>query len=70
MATQQQLDEAEAALHALMIGQSAQSISSSSGKSVTYTAANITQLRTYIAQLRRELGLPSGLSRPLGFQIG
>jgi hypothetical protein len=49
------LAEAEAALHALTLGQKAQTVSYD-GKSVTYTAANIGDLRSYILQLKAQLG--------------
>lgn len=53
MATQQQLqqwlDDCEQALQDLSTGQKAVSVASTSGKSVTFTAANIGLLRTRIA---------------------
>jgi hypothetical protein len=73
MATTDQLTawlaEAEAARHAIAIGGNPQSISSASGKSVTYSTTTLAQLDSYIASLRRQLGQPSGAG-PLTFQIG
>ena len=57
--TQTRLDEAEAALHKLSLGAATVSISVD-GRSVTYNAANLADLRIYIGSLRRELGLTSG----------
>ena len=61
MATLQQLqtwlDEAETAQHELLTGQRAVTISSASGKSVTFSAGQAGQLSAYIASLKRQLGL-------------
>ena len=57
MATlQQQLDEAIAARHALAIGKSVAQVRDSNGETITYTAANLTQLTAYIADLQRQIG--------------
>ena len=68
MATQQQLEawlaEAEQARHELVIGNKAVSVSSSSGKSVSYTEADLGKLDAYIASLKAQLGQPSGLGYP------
>ena len=68
MATQQQLEawlsEAEQARHELIVGNKAVSVSSSSGKSVTYTAAELTKLDAYIASLKAQLGQASGYGYP------
>ncbi len=68
MATAQQLEtwlaEAEQARHELLIGTRAVSVSTSSGKSVSFTATDIGKLDVYIASLRNQLGLVSGLSQP------
>lgn len=53
------LDEAEAALHALSTGSKAEELRFAAGavqRSVRYTAADVNQLRAYIADLRRQLG--------------
>lgn len=72
MATPEQLQawltEAEQARHELALGVRAVSISSSSGKSVTYSAATLGQLDSYIASLQRQLGQRA--SRPFTFNIG
>jgi hypothetical protein len=65
MTDQERLDEAEQARHELLTGKSAVSISSSSGKSVSYEKANLAALESYIVGLRQKLGLPSGVSRPI-----
>ena len=61
MATPDQLTawlaEAEQAYHELQIGKSVTTISSASGKSLTYTQADKASLAGYIAQLQRQLGL-------------
>ncbi len=54
---QSRLAEAEAALHALSIGKRTASVSYD-GKSVAYTQTNIGQLRAYISDLKRQLGMP------------
>lgn len=56
------LDEAEAALHALSTGSKVEELRFAAGavqRSVKYTAANIDQLRAYIADLKRQLGQPT-----------
>lgn len=68
MATQQQLEtwlaDAEQARHELMLGRAAVSVSSGSGKSVSYTATDLGKLDLYIASLRRQLGQDTGLGAP------
>ena len=72
MATTEQLTvwlaAAEQAQHDLMLGNRRVTVSSSSGKSVTYTAANAGQLSAYIASLKRQLGLSVG--RAVSFRLG
>jgi hypothetical protein len=61
--TEARLAEAEAALHRLLTGSQLEELRHSAGavsRSARYTAANIGELRGYIAQLKRELGQPSG----------
>lgn len=69
MATQQQLEawlaEAEQARHELMLGDKAVSISSGSGKSLSFAATDLGKLDLYIASLRLRLGLDPGLGAPL-----
>lgn len=68
MATTQQLTtwlaEAEQARHELLLGTRAVSVSTGSGKSVTYAATDIGKLDVYIASLRTQLGQASGLGLP------
>lgn len=59
---QARLAEAEAALHRLTTGSQAEDVryaSGSASRSVRYTAANIAELRAYVADLRRQLGQPT-----------
>jgi gpW protein len=66
MATTQELyDQAMAARHELLTGSKAITVSSSSGKSVTYSQANLQALESYIVGLRKQLGLPLGVSAPI-----
>lgn len=51
LTTQQKLDEAESAYHALMIGELEVTVSKN-GKSVTYNATTAHKLERYIAQLK------------------
>ena len=68
MATTQQLQawlsEAEQARHELLLGTRAVSVSTGSGKSVTYTATDIGKIDAYIASLRKQLGQPTGVGLP------
>ena len=52
-----QLAEAEAAYHALMIGQSVAELRDQNGELVRYTPANAGRLLAYIATLKQQLGL-------------
>lgn len=54
MATQQQLDEARAALHNLITGKAVVSIQKN-GRKVEYNLANKAELQGYISQLESEL---------------
>jgi hypothetical protein len=68
MATlQEQLDEAEAAYHSLVIGKAVVQLRDSNGEQVTYTQASRVALAAYIADLKRQLGLStcSGPMRPM-----
>ncbi|WP_425065109.1 gpW family head-tail joining protein [Reyranella sp.] len=68
MATTQQLTtwmaEAEQARHELIVGNRPVSVSTGSGKSVTYTATDLGKLDAYIASLRKQLGQPTGVGLP------
>lgn len=56
MATlQQRLDEAEAAYHDLMLGQSARVVLDQNGERVEFTAANAARLYAYIQSLKAEI---------------
>jgi hypothetical protein len=65
----QWLADAEQALHDLVTGVKAVTVSSSSGKSVTYTKADVGQLQAYITYLQRQLGISQSIG-PLTFRIG
>lgn len=54
LTTQQKLDEALAARHALLVGKAKVSIGFGERR-VEYTSAEIARLDTYIAELRRDL---------------
>lgn len=59
------LQEAEAAYHALMSGQSVAEFRDSNGELVRYTPANAFRLQGYILQLKSQLGLiPAGSLGP------
>lgn len=62
---QQKLDEAEAALHDLMLGESARVVVDQNGERIEYTAANAGKLRAYIAELKALLNprTPTGPMR-------
>lgn len=62
----EKLREAEDAYHALQTGQMAVSIMKD-GRKVEFNRANIDQLRNYISELQRQLGIRSQRrSRPAG----
>lgn len=59
------LEEAEAAYHALLMGQSVAELRDSNGELVRYTPANATRLAAYIASLKIQLGISClGPARP------
>lgn len=66
MATKKELDEARKALHDLLTGKQVASVQKD-GRSVTFTTAKLSELRTYIANLEEELGITSG--RPARFGL-
>ena len=59
---QAQLDDAQTALHKLMIGQGRVRVEYE-GKMVIYTPANIGDLRAYILELQVQLGQKPGRAR-------
>ncbi len=63
--TQDLLDQAERAYHALMTGRSVAKFRDQNGEEVTYTVANRTQLAAYIQELKRELGLLTAGTGPM-----
>jgi hypothetical protein len=56
MATQQQLTEAEAALHKLLLGRQVVSVTID-GVETNYTQADLKALRQYVQSLKIELGV-------------
>lgn len=65
---QQYLPEAEAARHALAMGEREVEITYADGRKVAYGQANIVELDSYIAELRR---VASPCRRgPVGFRFG
>lgn len=64
MATEQQLQtwlaQAEEARHELLIGSRAVSVTTGSGKSVSFTESDLGRLDLYIADLKRQLGHDPG----------
>jgi len=57
----QQLSEAQAALHSLMIGGQARTFVDQNGERVEFTAANANRLRAYIQELKLTLGVTTVL---------
>jgi uncharacterized protein (UPF0216 family) len=68
VATQEQLDEARKALHALLTGKRVASVQKD-GRSITFTSATLHELRAYIADLESQLGLVSRRRGPAGFGV-
>lgn len=57
LTTEQKLEQAETAYHALMLGKSARVLVDSNGERLEFTAANAERLLKYINYLRGLLGL-------------
>ncbi len=57
------LTEAEAAMHLLATGSQRQSVDIGTGGRVAYTAANVADLRLYIAGLKNQIAKLKGLPR-------
>ncbi len=55
MATQEELDEAKAALHKLLTGTQAVTVTSAEGDTVIYQKTDQQALRSYITELEAEL---------------
>lgn len=64
--TAELLAEARAAYHALAIGQSVAESRDSNGELVRYTSANMSRLKSYIAELEAILATEAGTNRPRG----
>lgn len=56
MTIQEQLDQARSALHKLRIGKAVVSIKSGDGKELSYSQANIADLKAYIQELEDKIG--------------
>lgn len=69
----ERLLEAEIALHRLLIGKATVSLShgdsAGNSRSYQYSTANIAQLRSYITELKSQLGLSTGRRRPVGVRL-
>lgn len=63
--TQQMLNDAEAAYHALMIGGAVAEFTDQNGEKVRYTAAKKHDLLAYIEWLKGQLGLAVAPSGPM-----
>lgn len=59
------LKEAEAAYHVLRMGGQPRVVVDQNGERVEFAVANSDRLRSYILELRGQLGLPSGIIGPL-----
>lgn len=63
----QQLDEAQAAYHALQLGAAVREVRDSNGETIIYTQANRDALRGYILTLEAKIAAAtSGALRPSG----
>ncbi|GAB6263915.1 hypothetical protein PSSHI_41590 [Photobacterium sp. R1] len=63
MTLQERLQEAEAAYHALQTGQMVASITKD-GRTVQFNRSNIHSLKTYIDELKAQLGMSNTRRRP------
>lgn len=68
MATQQDLEEAKEALHKLMTGKQVVSVQKD-GRTVTFTSASLSELRSYISNMESQLGLQSRRRPPARFGL-
>jgi len=59
------LKEAEQAYHELAIGQSVKVIVHQNGQRVEYNSTTLPRLRTYIQDLKSQLGLPTAPRPPM-----
>ncbi|MBT6406115.1 MAG: hypothetical protein HOK06_00795 [Rhodospirillaceae bacterium] len=60
---EKRLTEAESALHMLATGGQRQVVDIGTGGRVAYTAANVGELRLYIASLKNQIAKLKGMSR-------
>ena len=65
----QRLADASAAYHKLMIGRLASTVVDQNGERVTFTAANVDQLKAYIDDLKSQLGLVDKSTMPTAFKF-
>lgn len=65
MTLQQKLDEAEKALHDLMIGVSAAEITDQNGEKIRYRAVDIAKLKLYIQSLKDQIAGTSSAVGPM-----
>jgi len=63
----QELAEARAAYHRLMMGKSVREVRDQNGETVTYTVANAAKLLSYIRQLEAACGQTGGTGSAFGF---
>ena len=65
MTAAERLVEAEKAYHALMTGGGIQRVQDQNGESVSYTTANASRLRSYIAELKLEIAGGTPMTGPI-----
>lgn len=63
--TQQMLDEAQAAYHSLMLGESVVEFRDQNGELVRRSRADASKLLNYINYLKKELGIASACTGPM-----
>ena len=68
LTTQEMLDEAREAYHALLTGQAVAEIRDQNGETVRYAKADLSKLALYIASLEREIA-GSAVSGPMRIMI-
>ena len=64
--TAQLLTEAQSAYHKLMTGTAVAEVQDSNGERVRYTAADLSKLKAYIADLKAQIATASGTGVPSG----
>lgn len=68
MATITELAEAQSALHALLTGKLAASVTKN-GRRVEFELASLSELKNYIAELESELGIRNSRRGPVGVRL-